>query len=203
MPVEDGEPVADGAERGHECRRDGDARNDRAPFLAGGLEHAGNAAEQRYQHVVDRGVGPCEKFRGILEGKRAEDEEKGGGRDADGHHYAEVLQRILHKPVVLDAQSEAETEDRPHHRRDEHGADDDRYRIHIQPHGGYDDSAGEDEDIRPPECDVLPYGQTCIAVVYVFRHVDMILEVFRKLSHKSVCFNYCAIVMRNNLTCLC
>ncbi len=120
-------------------------------------DHPGQAAEQRYQHVVNRGRGPGQQFAAVgRQGRNKEIE----GRGDDGHdeHQRQVAQRLLKQLEVVDAQGQPGSHDGTHDGRDEHGADDDGGRIDIEPQRGYHRGENQHPQIDAAELDPLGDG---------------------------------------------
>ena len=138
------------------------------------LQHAGNAAEEGDEHVVDGRPRARQQLRGVAEPQRRYEEVQARHHYADAHHHHKILEAVLEETRVVGAQAEAEADDGPHHGGYEHGADDDRNGIDIQAYRRYDYCACENDDVGPPEVDVLLDGGRCRRPVYiVFKINDM------------------------------
>ena len=151
MHVQVGQPVAGGTQRRHEGGGDGYPGEHCAALFAAAFQDAGQAAEKGDNHVVDGGGGAGFQLRGIHQRKRREDEEERGGRKGNDHHYQEVLGGRFEEVQVVGSQGQAHADDGAHEGRDQHGADDDRRGVDIEPHGSQHDGESQNPDIGPAE----------------------------------------------------
>ena len=105
----------------------------------------------------------------MLQVKGAEKKVNRRSQDTYHHHHRKVAQRIFEQLHILHPEAEAESQDGSHHRGDKHSADDDRNRVHVQAYGRDDNGAGEDENRRALEINILPYRGAGPFKVHIIR----------------------------------
>ena len=74
-------------------------------------------------------------------------------QETDTHHYPQIAKGTLQQLHVERADSQADAVDRTHQRRDQHGADDDRRGVDIQPDGRDNDGEKQNPDVDAAELD--------------------------------------------------
>ena len=72
-------------------------------------------------------------------GQRGQQKIECGGGQTDADKDAQVAQRQANQPQILDTGTIADTDDRPHQRRDQHGADDDGGGVDVEADRGDQD----------------------------------------------------------------
>ena len=170
VPLRRGEAVARGAERRHEGRGYGHAGNHLPLALGRQRQHAGGAAAEGYEHVVEGGGGARQQLAaGLAQGREEEVERSREHRDDGGH--AVVAQRAPQQLVVADAHAQAHADDGAHEGRDEHGADDDRRRVDVEPQRGYQDGEHENPQVGAAEHH---------AGAHLLYHLALVLAVARE-----------------------
>ena len=141
------QPVTSRAERRHERRGDRHARHHVALELRGQRNRPGQSAEKRDQHVVDGWTRACQQL-GVSDGERRDGEVEGRSKQARRHREREVLERFPKQRKVVGCQAVAHAVDRPHERRNQHRADNDRRGVHVEADRGEDDGGNQHPDAR-------------------------------------------------------
>ena len=122
-----------GTDRWHKCRSDGHSRNDVARPLADAAQ--GNdtrqSAAKSDEHVVYGRRRAGEQFRLRLSNWSHQEIERSGEHTEHGGRE-ETAERAFEQFKVVDTYAQPHTHNRPHNRRNKHGADDYGGRVGVQ-----------------------------------------------------------------------
>ena len=150
VEVARGQPESGRTQGRHQCRGNGHTGQHVALLLRRHGHDAGQPAEEGDEHVVDGGRSTGQQLAaGFVQGRNPEVDGRGNHTEECGHR--QVAERPLDEFVVVDAQPQTYTHNGAHEGRNQHGADDDRRRVGVQPQRGDKYGKNQNEDGRALE----------------------------------------------------
>ena len=150
-----GEAIAYGAERRHQGSGDGNTRQHISLAFRPHGKYSGGSAEKADQNVVDCRRRARQQFAVPLADGR-DKEIYGRGQYADQSGYSQIAQRPLDKFEITDSDPEADSDDRAHERRNEHGAYNDGDRVGVKSERRYEDCRYQHQCVAAAERHTLP-----------------------------------------------